>query len=157
MPKRIYTMACLGLTIAQIAESTGVMESTMDNWLAKYPEARAAYEKGKYSADFDVELALRKRALGYEYEEIKYYSGVDSLGRPWSREVRQIKRVEPDVTACIFWEKNRHPERWQDVNSINATNIQVNNINFDLFTEEEQELARSMAIKQLSGGSGDPS
>jgi hypothetical protein len=153
MPQQIFTMACLGLTIQQMADSAGVGLSTLEKWLHEKPEIRRAYDEGKWEADFGMELALRRKAMGYEYERTKEYSGVDSIGRPWSRTVTETVRVEPDTTALIFWHKNRNPERWKD--SYNhqggGTNIQVNNINMELFSDEEKKLARSMAIKQLEG------
>lgn len=153
MPERIYTMACLGLTIAQMADSTGVALSTMENWLQHREEVRLAFDKGKYDFDFGMEMTLRRKAMGYEYERTRHYSGVDSLGREWSRSVTETVRVEPCTTALIFWHKNRNPHRWKD--SYNhqggGTNIQVNNINMENFSTEEKKLARSMAIKQLEG------
>jgi hypothetical protein len=29
-----------------------------------------------------------------------------------------IEHVPPDVTACIFWLKNRDPEHWRDVQNV---------------------------------------
>ena len=151
VPKQIYVMATLGLTQTQMADSIGINLSTLQNWMLNRKGCRKAYEEGKYSSDFDVEVALRKKALGYEYEETKHYSGIDSLGRPWSRSVTQTIRVEGDVTAQKYWLANRSSERWRDYSNKGvATNIQVNNINMDIFDEDERKLARSMAIKQLA-------
>lgn len=158
MPHRIYVMAAMGLTIAQMAESSGLGVSTLDKWLAEKPEIREAYEKGKWEFDFGMEYTLKRRAEGYEYWEEKEYSGYDSLGREWSRTVRTLKRVEPDVTALIFWLKNRSGHRWRDVyngpNTVNNNYTQVNNLNMEMFDENEQELMRSMAIKKLANRNG---
>jgi len=153
MPHQIYTMATLGLTLAQMADSLGIGQSTLGTWLQEKPECRAAYEQGKESFDMDIELALRQKALGYEYERTKHYSGVDSLGREWTRSVTETIRVEGDITAQKFWLSNRQPGRWRELSALGSgsTNIQVNNINMEDFTEEEKKLARSMAIKQLEG------
>ena len=153
IPQQIYHMAILGLTAAQMADSLGTSLSTVHNWLQNRQECRDAYEDGKRSADFDVAMALRKKALGYEYERTKIYSGVDSTGRPWSREVTETVRVEGDVTAQKYWLANRQPEMWRETSAASqGTNIQVNNnINMENFTAEEKALARSMAIKQLEG------
>ena len=152
IPHQIFVMAGLGLTQAQMADSLGVSHATVANWLENRQECRQAYDEGKYSADFDVALALKRKATGYEYERTKIYTGVDSTGRPWSREVTETVRVEGDVTAQKFWLSNRQPEMWREASAQqHGTNIQVNNINFDLFDEDEKKLARSMAIKQLEG------
>jgi hypothetical protein len=29
-----------------------------------------------------------------------------------------VEHMPPDVTACIFWMKNRMPERWRDVQNV---------------------------------------
>ena len=150
MPHRIYVMATLGLSIPQMADSTGVSPATVDNWLANRTEVRTAYDTGKYEHDFGMEMALKRKAEGYEYQETKHYSGVDSLGRVWSRSVTQIIKVPGDTTAMIFWLKNRSRHRWQESHHNTSTNIQVNNINMENFTAEEKAMARSMAIKQLS-------
>ncbi len=48
-----------------------------------------------------VEKALLKRALGYEYDEVIYEGG---------QETKRVKKhVVPDTTAQIFWLKNRKP------------------------------------------------
>jgi hypothetical protein len=154
MPHRIFTMACLGLTLEQMADSTGVGLSTIKHWIQNRQEVREEYEKGKYSHDFGMEMVLRQKAMGYEYKETKNYSGTDSLGREWTRSVTQTIKVPPDTTALIFWHKNRNPHRWKDSynhGNSGVTNVQVNNINMENFTPEEKKLARSMAIKQLEG------
>ena len=135
IPHQIFTMATLGLTQVQMADSLGVAHTTVHNWLQNRQECRQAYDEGKESADFDVELALRRKAMGYEYERTKTYTGVDSIGRPWSRTVTETVRVEGDVTAQKYWLANRQPERWRETSAGNqGTNIQVNNINMDAFT-----------------------
>ena len=53
-----------------------------------------------------MENALLKRALGYEYDEITYENG---------EEVKRVtKQVAPDITAQIFWLKNRKPQQRRD-------------------------------------------
>jgi hypothetical protein len=58
-----------------------------------------------------VTRSLYARAVGYNYEAVKIFM-------PANREkpviVPYIEHVPPDVTACIFWLKNRHPEHWRD-------------------------------------------
>ena len=154
MPMRIFTMATLGLTVEQMADSTGVSLSTIKHWIQNRQEVRAEYERGRYEHDYKVEMALKRKAEGYEYEETKHYSGVDSLGRAWSRSVTQTIRVEPDTPALKYWLSNRQPGRWRESynhGTSGTTNVQVNNINMDSFSAEEKKLARSMAIKQLEG------
>ncbi|MCL2766764.1 MAG: hypothetical protein FWD21_03685 [Peptococcaceae bacterium] len=51
-----------------------------------------------------------KRALGYEYEEIKeeYENG------ELTKRIVTTKQIAPDVAAIIYWLKNRMPNKWRD-------------------------------------------
>ncbi len=59
-----------GLTNEQIAHNMGITSETLRVWNNKYSAISAALKKGKEVVDRQVENALLKRALGYEYEEI---------------------------------------------------------------------------------------
>ena len=99
-----------GLVDKQIAENIGVSERTFTDWKVRFPSISSVLKKGKEVIDRQVENALLKRALGYEYEEEKqkYEAGV-------LVEKTVIKKhVAPDTTAQIFWLKNRKPEDWRD-------------------------------------------
>jgi hypothetical protein len=58
-----------------------------------------------------VERSLYERAVGYNYEAVKIFM-------PANREkpviVPYIEHVPPDVTAGIFWMKNRDPPHRRD-------------------------------------------
>lgn len=101
-----------GLTDEQIAENIGISRSTLNSWKAKYPDVSDTLKKGKDVVDRQVENALLKRALGYEYTEVtKEY--VPDVGKMTvTKEV--TKQVIPDTTAQIFWLKNRKPGDWRD-------------------------------------------
>lgn len=99
-----------GLTDEQIAHNMGIAYSTLKNWKDKHVAILAALKKGKEVVDRQVENALLKRALGYEYEEVKEKY---ELGDLTERTVTK-KQVIPDTTAQIFWLKNRKPEKWRD-------------------------------------------
>ena len=58
-----------GLTDEQIASNVGIATSTLYEWKKKYKDISEALKKGKEVVDIEVENALLKRALGYEYEE----------------------------------------------------------------------------------------
>jgi hypothetical protein len=66
--------------------------------------------------DFEVENALHKRAMGYSYTEKVYDRRVDKeTGEEQMVLTREyVKHVPPDVTAQIYWLKNRKPEEWRD-------------------------------------------
>lgn len=103
-----------GLVDKQIAANIGVSERTFTDWKSKYSAISSVLKKGKEVVDRQVENALLKRALGYEYEEVKekFECGVLT-----ERTVTK-KEVIPDTTAQIFWLKNRKRESWTDKQSI---------------------------------------
>lgn len=95
-----------GLTDEQIAHNMGIRRETLYDYKNKYPNISNALKKGKEVVDIEVENALLKRALGYNYEEITYENGVETK--------RVTKQVAPDTTAQIFWLKNRRKQQWRD-------------------------------------------
>ena len=60
---------------------------------------------------------MLKRALGYDYEEVVQRPVVvdKETGETEMRVVQRVnKHVAPDVTAQIFWLKNRKPDEFRD-------------------------------------------
>ena len=111
---KIEGWAMDGLSDEQIAHNIGIVPSTLYEWKKKYSEISEALRKGKEIIDRQVENALLKRALGYEYEEVKMVVEKDEKGNEKKRQEKVIKKVIPDTTAQIFWLKNRKPEQWRD-------------------------------------------
>jgi predicted transcriptional regulator len=104
-----------GLIETQIADNLGIEMSTLSAMKVKYPEFKEALKKGKEVVDYQVENALLKRALGYKYDEVtKELTGNQEDG--YEMKVTKIvtKEVAPDVTAQIYWSKNRNPQRWNE-------------------------------------------
>lgn len=102
-----------GLTDAQIAHNCGVRADTISIWRKKYPEIDNALKKGKEVVDLEVENALLKAALGYEYEETKTVIEQAADGTK-KQHIERVKRYsKPDTTAQIFWLKNRKPDEWR--------------------------------------------
>lgn len=107
---RIEGWARDGLVDEQIAQNIGINPATLYDWKKRYPEISKALKKGKEVVDRQVENALLKRALGYEYDEITTEYGKETK--------RVTKQVVPDTTAQIFWLKNRKPDQWRDKRDI---------------------------------------
>lgn len=95
-----------GLTDEQIAKNMGISAATLYNWKRDYLEISEALKKGKEVVDFEVENALLKKALGYKTKEMK-------LTRD-GQLIEMEREVPGDVTAQIFWLKNRRPDKWRD-------------------------------------------
>ena len=117
-----------GLTYEQIASNCGIALSTLKDWRKRFSAISTAIKKGKAVVDIMVENALYKRAMGYTFEEVVHERtcvGKDDDGLPIYEMVetkRATKEVQPDVTAQIFWLKNRKPAEWRDKQQID-TNI----------------------------------
>lgn len=99
-----------GLTDEQIARNVGINPATLYKWIERFSEIGEALKRGKAPVDFEIENALRKRALGYDYEEV-----ITEMYGDGKKHIKKVKRhVPPDVTAQIFWLKNRRPDRWRE-------------------------------------------
>ena len=124
-----------GLIEEQIAKNMGISVSTINEWKNRFPEIKEALKKGKEVVDREVENALLKRALGYEYEEVteKY-----EMGELTETKVTK-KQVVPDTTAQIFWLKNRKPREWRD-KVVNAVQVEPNE-------ETKKELSKIFGTK----------
>lgn len=123
-----------GLTDIQIANNMGIKKSTLYNWKNKYREIKETISKGKEVVDIEVENALLKRALGYEYEEI-----MEEESDEGTKMKRTTKSVAPDVTAQIFWLKNRRPDKWRAMQNIDVTSGGRSVIIDDIEDEHEDE------------------
>lgn len=98
-----------GLTDEQLADKMGCGVRTLYEWKEKYPQISRALKKGKDLVDIQVENALLKRALGYDYQEEK----IERSDKDGVKVVQTIKHVPGDTTAQIFWLKNRRPNVWR--------------------------------------------
>jgi hypothetical protein len=92
----------------------GINVSTLYKYQNEHGEIIDALKRGKAPVDNEVENALLKRAMGFEYEEVT----TEIIEQPDGSQRKHIKRtkkmVVPDTVAQIFWLKNRRPELWRD-------------------------------------------
>ena len=73
-----------GLTDEQMARNMGVARKTLSAWKVKHEAIGSAIKQGKDVADYAVENALFRKCMA------------------------------GDVTAIIYWLKNRQREKWRD-------------------------------------------
>jgi hypothetical protein len=118
--EQVHKLAAGGFLDKQIADFFKISEATLNTWKQKHPEFFESLQKGK--DDFDstkVESSLLKRALGFKYTETTREISPKANPKTGGVQLRITKRVTkmvvPDVTAQIFWLKNRQKGRWQDV------------------------------------------
>lgn len=135
-----------GLANEQIAKNIGVNPDTLYTWMKKYTEISESLKRGKEVVDRQVENALLKRALGYQYNEITQENVFDEeLGKYVMKPTKVVtKEIHPDTTAQIFWLKNRKSDVWRDKRETELSGgIEVTNPYEGLTTEELRKLARS--------------
>lgn len=105
-----------GVTDAELANFFKVNERTLNNWKKQFPLFFQSLKRGKEMADAQVEASLFQRATGYSVPDvhISSYEGNITV-------TPIIKHFAPDVTAQIFWLKNRKPQDWRDKQDIEHT------------------------------------
>lgn len=109
-----------GITEREIARRLRIAHSTFQAYKRQFPDFSDRLKKGRELADIRVENALFRAAVGFEYEEIstEYAENKDSKS---SKKVVKTKRFVPgNVTAQIFWLKNRRPDKWRDRKEIDT-------------------------------------
>ena len=127
-----------GLIDKQIAQNIGVAYSTFREWVKKFPALSASLKRGKEVVDRQVENALFKSAIGYEYTEIT--KELTDSGMKVTKRV--TKQVAPNPTSAIFWLKNRKPDEWRDKKETKVSGeMSVNNPFAGLSEEELRKLA----------------
>ncbi len=141
LPAIVMRLAELGLDESEISYSLGLTKRKFDA-LKQQKEIADAFSTGEEHRARKVEDALYRRAVGFEYEEVVNASsspsagtGIDkrktlqngkngSTAKPTLKSAEKssakstIKTVIPDVTACIFWLKNRQADKWRDPKDI---------------------------------------
>lgn len=109
-----------GLTDDQIAQKMGIGRSTFYRWQVENKDIRDAIKRGKAPVDVAVENALYKSATGYTKRVKKPMKLRQKGGVEIVEYVEEEIYVPPQVTAQIFWLKNRRPDRWRDKPEDNA-------------------------------------
>ena len=107
---RLEAWARDGLTDEQLAAKIGITATTLYDWKNKYPVISEALKRGKEVVDVEVENALLKRAMGFEYTGTRTETADDGTVKT----IVMQKTMPPDTTAQIFWLKNRRPAVWRD-------------------------------------------
>jgi hypothetical protein len=138
-------MAKLGATDAQMAAALQVCEKTFNNWKLAHPEFLQSLKAAKLDADSIVEQALFSRAKGatVTVPDVK----ITKDGAVINFERTEI--IQPDVTACIFWLKNRRADKWRDKIDHTVASAEGKSAMTDLAVEVAAALARDEVAKHL--------
>lgn len=111
-----------GLTDEQIAKNIGIRRETLIQWKKKYANISNTLKRGKEVVDREVENALLKSALGHVQTirkpiKVKTEKSVPGKGKVSSEKIVYAEEeiyIPPNVTAQIFWLKNRKPDDWRE-------------------------------------------
>lgn len=106
-----------GLSDIQIAKNLRIHPGTYYRYQQQHKEFSEAIKEGKRPVDIEVENALLKRALGFEYEEthVEYEPPTKPNDKPKPKSVKKImKFIPPDVGAITVWLFNRRGQFWKD-------------------------------------------
>lgn len=101
----------LGATDKQIAEFFEISEATLTNWKHAHPSFLASLKRGKDEVDALVEQSLFRKAMGYTFDSVKVFMPANAKAPVYAP---IVEHCPPDTTACIFWLKNRQPDKWRD-------------------------------------------
>lgn len=111
------------MTDKQIAENKiGISERTFTRWKDQYPSILSALKNGKRPVDTEVENATLNSAKGFfitvkKPKVLKTKRQLDGKGTIEEERIEYVDEqiyIQPNVTAQIFWLKNRQPGKWRD-------------------------------------------
>lgn len=109
--EQVRKLCHLGATDQEIADFFEVDVRTIYRWNIEHPDFCQALKDGKVEADNRVERSLFQQAVGYEQEEVKIFMPANAEAPVYAP---YRAKVAPNVTAAIFWLKNRRKEEWRD-------------------------------------------
>lgn len=103
-------VACerMGATDEDLALLFNVSRRTINYWKVANEDFAKSIKVGKKPADDKVEMSLYHRAVGYSVPE-EVVKVVD--GELVTTTI--TKHYPPDTAACIYWTRNRMPDKWR--------------------------------------------
>lgn len=132
-----------GVAPEEIARRMGLKPLGLKLWRRKYPAIEGALALNREMADYQVEDALLKAALGYRVEERK----TEQTDRG-EKLVTTEKEVSPNVTAISLWLKRRRPEVWDEAGEALAAPARENNL-FAALGNWEEEVLQADAVSDV--------
>jgi hypothetical protein len=113
--KQAHKLCHLGATDQEMADFFEINAATLYRWKHDHPEFCEALKTGKDVADERVERSLYQRATGYEQDEVKIFMPANATAPVYAP---YRAKISPDVTAGIFWLKNRRGDQWRDKSEV---------------------------------------
>ena len=124
-----------GLTDEQIAHNMGITAKTLYEWKNKYSVICEALKESKEVADLQVENVLYKSAIGHKIKlkkpmKVRIEKSVPDKGKIVEEKVVYVDEetyIPPNVTAQIYWLKNRRRNVWQDKPVAEELEVKIDN------------------------------
>lgn len=127
----LESWARAGLSDQDIASNIGINVRTLYKWKNRSVRICQSLKNGKEVADYKVENALFKKAIGFTAIDkvvstkrvVEYKDGkrVREISEPVVVEIERY--YPPDTVAEIFWLKNRKPELWREKQEITSCSV----------------------------------
>ena len=136
-----------GIPLTKIAEEyIGVSKTGFWGWYRQSEELRQVCATSEDITDSNVEDALYRRAIGYNYTEDTYelVEGVMTCTKSVT------KHVAPDVKAILSWLYNRRPNSWRSIQEpLEATQYVETVRNILVAMKEVAETGKPKAIEAV--------
>jgi ACT domain-containing protein len=100
-----------GAKVEDIFTRLGIAKSTGYKLQREHSEFADALKEGNEALVIELESALYKRALGYDYKEVMNEESEDGYKKRVT-----VKHVTPDVGALAFALKTLKPDKYDNVN-----------------------------------------
>jgi DNA-binding transcriptional regulator YiaG len=139
--KVVSNLVAEGFSWDHIAKTLNISKDTLWRWRSTSRRLSDAIKKAQAVLTLRVEDSLVSRALGMTLPDfhVSQYKGKVTV-------TPLTKHLAPDTLACIFYLKNRAPERWAD-----RQDVRVQQTAADL-PEAVVERIRALARAKSSGG-----
>ena len=130
---KIAFLACeMGYTDKDLANFFNTTKPTLYAWQRRNPAFAKAIERGKTLADAKVAEALYRCGIGQEIPEIVTFI----YGDGQIKQTVTYRHIPPNIRVCLFWLRNRQPEKWGNVSERDySRNIDVS---MDLDSDNER-------------------
>lgn len=156
-PSMAFKYCLLGADNKMLARLFGVVESTIDKWIAEIPEFSGAVKDGRVEADANVANSLYFKAKGYQ--EIKVSNVLDVNGVIIGKK-EEIIMHQPDTMCMIYWLNNRQRQYWQAKNvEIEKQKIDIEKQKLEMARQKqefEMQIARErLELEKLKASQGD--
>lgn len=116
----IEQMGAHGLNNRQIAKALGIAYETLYDWFVRNPEILLTLKKFRGIALIEVENAMFKSAIGYQFKEVKQERRLISKTKAGKKVFKMvttqevIKDIAPNLGAQVYITKNLMSHKYKD-------------------------------------------